>query len=109
MSQQNQTRTPQQNQTKNEAVPEGLYNQYSGLKFIQVQEGSKLRKHHLETLEALEKKVKSFNGRKAKMTQRCAIGSEQILLVKGIPVPKSIKNIIVNGVSKDKISIYIDK
>ncbi len=86
-----------------EARPKGknnvdvvLYEKYVGLKFLELS-GAKLNPETDKELNKLEKELKAMAGRKPIRTVNAAIGNELVKLVKDIPVPEKIEEIIVDA------------
>jgi len=108
MTQQTQKTQPSQAQ-KAEAKPKQApknpvnnedYSKYTDLKFLQLSLNEnpdseiKIKEQDLKTLNELEEKIKKCSGKVPVRTVRAAVGNEQCLLVKGIPVPENIEKII---------------
>ena len=77
-------------------VDKGVYDKYTGLKFISFTE-TKLSENFKKQLAELEKELLTCDGEKPIRTQRAAIDNEQVLIVEGIPLPKEYAVIIKNS------------
>jgi len=90
---------PKQPVKEKQAVEQGKYDRYTSLKFLELS-GVKLKDANKNELLDLETEIKKCSGKVPNKTVRAAINNEIALLVEGVPVPKSIENLIKNkGVS----------
>jgi hypothetical protein len=84
---------PKAQKAAKKPVDKSVYDKYTDLKFCELS-GVKLTEDVKKELTALEIEVKSYDGVKAKVTQRAAINNEQVLLVKDVPIPAEYLKII---------------
>lgn len=85
--------TKEKQEVEKKLVDEVLYEKFTQLKFIELS-GAKLTDEQIKHLNEMEEELKVCEGKKAKVTRRCAIGAENLLLVKDVPVPESYEKII---------------
>ena len=74
-------------------VDQAQYDRYTDLKFLQLS-GVNFDEKTKKEVEQLEIELKKCTGKIAAKTVRAAIKNEQALMVKGIPVPKSIEKLV---------------
>jgi len=84
---------PEKAAPEKQPVTEELYGKYIGLKPMELS-GAKLTDEQLAEIKELEVELKKCSGPIPIRTVRAAIGNEKCILIKGIPVPKAINDII---------------
>lgn len=83
----------EQKQPKEKPVDPSKYNRFVDLKFIKL-EGGQLREDYEKELTELEKELKACSGKKAAKNRTASIGMNVIKFVEGIPVPKSVFDLV---------------
>lgn len=85
--------------TKN-PVDADEYKKYTELKFLQFSlmenpdSEARMKDGDIKTINELEEKISKCSGKVATRTVRAALGNEQCLMIKGIPVPDEVAKIV---------------